>query len=66
MAAVPSRMLRALRACGALRRLLPELEALFGVPLSAVIASIASSPCVVPITVPILAMPAAATPRRPC
>ena len=35
MAAVPSRMLRVLRACGALRRLLPELEALFGVPLSA-------------------------------
>lgn len=35
MAAVPSRMLRVLRACGALRRLLPELDALFGVPQSA-------------------------------
>ena len=35
MGAVPSRMLRVLRACGALGRLLPELEALFGVPQSA-------------------------------
>lgn len=35
MTAVPSRMLQVLRACGALRRLLPELEALFGMPQSA-------------------------------
>lgn len=35
MAAAPSQMLRVLRACGALNRLLPELDALFGVPQSA-------------------------------
>jgi len=32
MEGVPSRMFRVLRACGALERLLPELERLFGVP----------------------------------
>ena len=32
MAAVPSRMLRVLRDCGALAKLMPELDRLFGVP----------------------------------
>ena len=32
MEAVPSRMLRVLRECGALRAILPEVDALFGVP----------------------------------
>jgi tRNA nucleotidyltransferase (CCA-adding enzyme) len=32
MEAVPSRMLAALRACGALARILPEVDALYGVP----------------------------------
>ena len=32
MAAKPSRMLQVLRACGALQRLLPEVEQLYGVP----------------------------------
>ena len=32
MGAVPSRMLRALRDCGALAQLLPEMDALFGMP----------------------------------
>lgn len=35
MAAAPSGMLQVLRACGALQVLLPELEALFGMPQSA-------------------------------
>lgn len=35
MSKAPSRMFRALQACGALSLLLPELEALFGVPQSA-------------------------------
>ncbi|CAL95166.1 tRNA nucleotidyltransferase [Azoarcus olearius] len=35
LAAAPSRMLRALRDCGALAVLLPEVDALFGVPQSA-------------------------------
>jgi tRNA nucleotidyltransferase (CCA-adding enzyme) len=32
MAAQPSRMLQVLRACGALQRLLPEVDKLYGVP----------------------------------
>lgn len=35
MGEMPSRMFHALRACGAMGRLLPEVEALFGVPQSA-------------------------------
>lgn len=36
MEAMPSRMLNTLRACGALQRILPEIDALFGVPQPAV------------------------------